>query len=275
MMVALARIIFQLAILYAVILVVMYLFQRTLQYVPDRRPAGSPQDHGLPHMKAVAVTTRDGLELQAWYQPPRDDNGKVVVYFHGNAGHHAHRASKIIHFIEAGYGVYLCGYRGYGGNPGRPSEQGFYADARAGLDWLNDAGISQNRMIFYGESIGAGVAIELAQEHPPLAMILEAPFSSAVDVARKHYAWLPVDALMRDRFLNIDKIASIKSDLLIVHGDEDEVTPIALAQKLFDAANHPKEFITINGGHHSDLYEHHAGHVIVDWLDKRRGGAEQ
>ncbi len=269
-MVALARIIFQLAILYGVIVIVMYAFQRNLQYVPDRRPAGNPQAHGLVHMQAVAVATADGLDIQAWYQPPREPNGKVVVYFHGNAGHHGHRASKIIHFIEAGYGVYLCGYRGYGGNPGRPSEQGFYADARAGIKWLQDAGTPISKMIFYGESIGAGVAIQMAQDQAPPVVILEAPFSSAVDVARKHYAWLPVDKLMRDRFANIDKIADIKTDLLIVHGDEDLVTPIGLAQKLFEAANHPKEFITINGGGHSDLYEHHAGHVIVDWLAKRQ-----
>lgn len=269
-MVALARIIFQLAILYGVILVVMYVFQRNLQYVPDRRPAGSPHDHGLKQMDAVAVTTADGLDLQAWYQPPREKNGKVVIYFHGNAGHHAHRANKIIHFIEAGYGVYLCGYRGYGGNPGRPSEQGLYADARAGIKWLQAAGITLDQMVFYGESIGTGVAIQMAHEQAPPVVILEAPFSSAVDVARKHYAWLPVDRLMRDRFANIEKIKDIKSDLLIVHGDQDEVTPIILAQNLFDAANHPKEFITINSGRHSDLYEHRAGHVIVEWLAKRQ-----
>lgn len=269
-MVALARIIFQLAVLYGVILIVMYVFQRNLQYVPDRRPAGHPHDLGLKGMQAVAVTTADGLQLQAWYQPPREADGKVVIYFHGNGGHHGHRASKIVYFLEAGYGVYLCGYRGYGGNPGRPSEQGFYADARAGLNWLQQAGVTPDRTIFYGESIGGGVAIEMALEQPPPIIVLEAPFSSAVDVARRHYAWLPVDALMRDRFANIDKIKDIKSDLLIVHGDEDLVTPIALAQKLFDAANHPKELITINGGGHSDLYEHHAGHVIVEWLAKRQ-----
>lgn len=268
-MLMLARIVFQLLVLYGVILVVMYALQRSLQYVPDRRPAGNPKDHGLLHMQAVAVTTADGLTLQAWYQPPREDNGHVVVYFHGNAGHHAHRASKIIHFIEAGYGVYLCGYRGYGGNPGKPSEQGLYADARAGIEWLQSKDILIGKMIFYGESIGSGVAIQMATETPPPVMILEAPFSSAVDVARKHYYWLPLDRLMRDRYANVEKIAGIKTDLLIVHGDEDQVTPIALAQKLFETANHPKQFITINSGHHSDLYEHHAGHVIIDWLAKR------
>ncbi len=269
-MLVLARVIFQLAVLYGLVLVVMYLLQRSLQYVPDRRPAGSPADHGLRQMQAVAVTTADGLTLQAWYQPPREAGGKVVVYFHGNAGHHAHRASKIVYFLEAGYGVYLCGYRGYGGNPGRPNEQGLYADARAGIEWLQRAGIALGDMIFYGESIGGGVAVQMAYESAPPVVILEAPFSTAVDVARQRYFWLPVDRLMRDKYANIEKIKSIKTDLLIVHGDEDEVTPIALAQSLFEAANHPKEFITINSGGHSDLYEHHAGHVILDWLAKRQ-----
>ncbi len=267
-MLLLARLIFLLAVFYGIILLVIYFFQRSLQYVPDRNPAGSPQEHGLVHMQAVAVTTADGLTLQAWYQPPRAGNDKVVVYFHGNAGHHANRASKIAHFIEAGYGVYLCGYRGYGGNPGSPSEQGLYADARAGLVWLQSTGIALRDMVFYGESIGGGVAVQMASEAAPPVMVLEAPFSTAVDVARKHYAWLPVDRLMHDKFDNIEKIKEIKTDLLIVHGDKDEVTPIALAQRLFDAANHPKQFITINGGHHSDLYQHRAAEAIIEWLAK-------
>lgn len=272
-MLVLIRLLFQVAVLYGVALAVLYLLQRYLQYAPDRRPAGLPAAQGLPHMRSVAVTTADGLLLQAWYQPPRVRGGKVVVYFHGNAGHHGHRASKVIYFLEAGYGVYLCGYRGYGGNPGRPDEQGLYADARAGLAWLHQAeGVALKDMIFYGESIGSGVAVQMAYEAAPPVMILEAPFTNVVDVARRRYFWLPLERMLRDRFDNIEKIRDIHTDLLIVHGDEDETTPIALAQALFEKANHPKEFIAINGGHHSDLYEHHAGHVIIDWLARRPGG---
>ncbi len=270
-MILLARVLVQLAIIYGVVLAVVYVFQRHLQYFPDRTQVGEPRKYGLPHMQALAVTTQDGLTLQAWYVAPRTAGGKTVVYFHGNGGHHAHRASKIIHFIEAGYGVYLSTYRGYGGNPGKPDEQGLYADARASLQWLHGQGVTPQDMVFYGESIGSGVAVEMAHATAPAVMILEAPFTSAVDVARLRYRWLPVEWLMKDRFDSVSKIADIKTDLLIVHGDEDEVTPIALARRLFDKANHPKELITINGGHHSDLYEHHAGHVIVDWLSKRAG----
>jgi fermentation-respiration switch protein FrsA (DUF1100 family) len=226
-------------------------------------------------MREVGVSTADGLALTAWYQPPRNPGGRVIVYFHGNAGHHAHRAGKIVHFIEAGYGVYLCGYRGYGGNPGRPSEEGFYSDARAGIEWLRQQGISARQMVFYGESIGGGVAVQMAAETAPPVLILEAPFTNVSDMARRRYNWLPVDFLVRDRFDNLAKIGGLKTDLLIVHGDEDLTTPIALAQQLFEAAKHPKEFITINRGGHSDLYEHHAGHVIVDWLKKRDGERAQ
>ncbi len=265
----LARLILIGAVVYSIVLAIMYTMQRSFQYYPDRSLAGAPAAAGLRDMHEVFVTSDDGFKLQAWYQPPRQADGMVMVYFHGNAGHHAHRSSKIAHFIEAGYGVYLCGYRGYGGNPGRPSEQGFYSDARAGITWLNIQGIKSSQMIFYGESIGSGVAVQMAGEFTPTAVILEAPFTSAVDVARRHYSWLPVDWLLRDRFDNFSKIKSLKTDLLIVHGDEDAVTPIALAQKLFEAAQHPKEFITINRGGHSDLYEHHAGHVILEWLQRR------
>src|SRR5690606_7238404 len=125
------------------------------------------------------------------------------------------------------------------------------------------------QFVLYGESIGSGVAVQMAREVQPRYLILEAPFTSAADVAKDKYFFLPVDMLMKDRYDSIDKIPEITSSLLIVHGDEDAVVDQKLGKKLYDKANHPKEFISINGGHHADLYEHHAGHVIIDWLNKQ------
>ena len=262
------RILFYAVIAYVVLVIAVYFLQRHMQYFPNKSDPGSPEKNGLPGMKVVRTTTEDGLSLLAWFMPPADKNGKILVFYHGNAGHIGHRAVKARYFIERGYGVFFAEYRGFGGNPGSPTEEGLYKDARAALKWLEAQGYLTRQIILYGESIGSGVAVQIAKEIQPDILILEAPFSSALDVAKRTHFWLPVDWMMKDRYDSLSKIPDVKSQLLIVHGDEDNVIPIHLAKKLFEAANHPKEFITINGGGHSDLYDHHVGHVIRDWLDK-------
>ncbi len=269
MIAVLARLIFMLLVAYVFIVIVVYFNQRSLQYFPARLSPGKPEDNNVPEMREVYVETEDGLKLLSWFAPPEHKNGKIVVYYHGNAGHIGYRAGKARHFIEAGYGVFLLEYRGFAKNAGRPSEDGFYKDGRAALRWLEAEGYTPAQYVLYGESIGSGVAVEMAQAIQPRYLILEAPFTSAVDVAKGQYFFLPVDLLMKDRYDNIDKIGDITSSLLVVHGDEDAVIPQAQGKKLYERANHPKEFVSINGGHHADLYEHHAGHVIVEWLDKQ------
>lgn len=265
----LARIVFQLLAFYLVILIVVYVAQRSLQYFPDKNHPGEPKDSGVPDMQIVELQTEDGLRLNAWFAAPPKKDGQIVVLFHGNAGHIGHRAIKAQHFIDKGIGVLLVEYRGFGGNQGNPTEEGLYKDGRAALRFLDQKEYTVSQLILYGESIGSGVAVQMALEIQPRYLILEAPFSSAADVAKKQYFFLPVDYLMKDRYDNIEKIANIKTNLLIVHGDEDMVIPIELAERLFARANHPKEFITINGGHHNDLYDHHAGHIINEWLEKQ------
>lgn len=263
-----ARIVFLFLACYFLLVLVIYIFQRHLQYFPNRDNPGTPAAAGVPQMSSVEVETSDGLSLVGWFAPPRQPEGKIVILFHGNAGNISHRAIKAAHLMDHGYGVYLAEYRGYGGNAGSPSEAGFYKDAEAALSWVEGQGYSPAQFVIYGESIGTGVAVEMALRWHPHYLILEAPFTSAMDVARLSYYWLPVNLLMRDRFDSLSKISKIKSRLLIVHGDEDGVIPIGFANKLYESANHPKEFVTINGGAHSDLYDHHAGHIIPEWLDK-------
>ncbi len=269
MIALLARLVFQLLAVYVIVLLAVYFMQRSLQYFPDKNYPGEPKESGVPAMQVVELQTDDGLTLNAWFAPPEKRDGKIVVYYHGNAGHIGHRALKAQHFIDKGMGVLLIDYRGFGGNPGSPSEKGFYQDGRAAIRFLEQKEYAISQFVIYGESIGSGVATQMALEIQPRYLILEAPFSSAVDVARKRYFFLPVDFLMKDRYDNADKIADIRTSLLVVHGDEDSVIPIELGRKLFERAQHPKEFITINGGHHNDLYDHHAGHVIVEWLEKQ------
>jgi fermentation-respiration switch protein FrsA (DUF1100 family) len=246
---------------------VVFLFQRALIYHPAI-DIETPAAMGVPEMAAVRLRTEDGLDLVAWYAPPRRDDGPVLAYFHGNAGTIAQRAFKARLYIDAGYGLLLIEYRGYGGNPGRPSETGLYADARAGLGWLAAKDIPAERIILYGESLGSGVAVQMAVETPgAAAVVLEAPFTSIPDVGAGIYPLMPVHLLTRDRFENLTKIARIGSPLLVIHGRRDRVVPFRLGERLYQAAPQPKGAVFLPQADHVDLYEWGAGASIVEFLD--------
>lgn len=261
------RLLLGIAGIYGLVVLLMYAGQRQLEYFPDTRPPGAPRDSGVPEMREVTVKTDDGLSLVAWFAPPKKKDGRIVVMFHGNGGNIAERAGKARNFLGRGYGVYMAEYRGYGGNAGSPTEEGLYRDARAGLKWLEGQGFSPAQFVIYGESIGTGVAVQMASEIKPNILILEAPFSSAAAVGQANYFWLPVAFLMKDKFDSIAKIGAISPALLIVHGDRDNIVPIRFSRDLFAAANDPKKFVTIGGGGHGDLYSRGAGPLIADWLD--------
>jgi uncharacterized protein len=252
---------------YMVLCGFMFFYQRHLLYFPaSGRQPPDPVRAGVPEIGLVRVETADGLSLLAWFAPPRAAGAPVVLYFHGNGGTIGDRGHKAALLMKAGYGIFLAEYRGYGGNPGSPTEDGLYADAEAALAWLAGQGYGPERIVLYGESLGTGVAVEMAVRHTVRGLILEAPFSSMADAAKTAYGWLPVDLLLKDRYDNAAKIASVKVPLLILHGDADHVVPSALGQKLFAAAGGDKEFVLIPGGGHSDLYDHGAWDAMERWL---------
>src|SRR6516165_4144930 len=158
---------------YAALVGGLYLFQRQLLYLPDR---AHPELFGLEQLgvRETMLPTEDGLSLLSWYLPPRPGR-PVIAYFHGNGGHIGYRAERLLRFAREGYGVLMAEYRGYGGNPGTPSETGFYADGRAALGFLDREGVTPGRLVLYGESLGTGAAVALATEHEIAALILEAP----------------------------------------------------------------------------------------------------
>jgi fermentation-respiration switch protein FrsA (DUF1100 family) len=245
----------------------MYLIQRRLMYFPSPDPdVREPAAYGVPEMKVVWLSTADGLRLLAWYRPPPGAQAPVLVYFHGNAGHIGYRAPKVRPYLDAGYGVLLLSYRGYSGNPGWPSEEGLYADGRAALGFLSDEGVAPGRLVLYGESLGAGVAVELARRTPVPAVVLEAPFSSVADVAAYHFPFIPVRPLVRDRFENAAKIASTGAAILVLHGEQDRVVPIRSAQKLLAVAREPKEARFFSEAGHDDLYDFGAAEAVTDFV---------
>ena len=201
---------------YLIVVGALYIFQRNLLYLPDRSTPDR-QASGLGEMSEVRIRTADGLDLLAWYRPAaalEREAAPTIVYLHGNGGHIGYRGSRVRPYLDAGFGVLLVEYRGYGGNPGQPSEPGLALDARAAMAFLAAAGVAPQRTVVYGESLGATVAVALAADqaasgHPVGAVVLEAPPSSIVDVAAYHYPWVPVRWLLADRFEATPRIAAI------------------------------------------------------------------
>jgi uncharacterized protein len=252
---------------YAVLLGGLYVFQRHLLYLPGgRRPVlGELAALGV---REVRVSTTDCLSLLSWYLPPRDGR-PVNAYFHGNGGHIGYRAERLRWFAHAGYGVLMLEYRGYGGNPGTPSEAGIHADGAAALDFLASSGFTTNRVVLYGESLGSGVAVPLAAQREIAGLILEAPFTSVADVAQYHYAFIPASVMVWDRFDSLSWIGKVKAPILVLHGERDRVVPIRFGRALFDAASEPKEFWVARDGRHEDLMHFGAFEAVIEFLQRR------
>jgi len=254
---------------YAALVVGCTVIQRSLMYFPDTS-LPSPENAGAPGFRAVTYATADGLDLVSWYRPaskaPRGGDLATIVYFQGNGGNVADRIFKTRPLFEAGYGLLLVGYRGYGGNPGKPSEDGLYHDARAALAFLQAQGLSMAGLVLLGESLGSGVAVRMASEIRVRAVILEAPYTSTVDVGQAAYFFLPVGLLMYDRFPSIDLIGKIKAPLLVIHGEEDSIIPTRFGRRLFQAANQPKEAHFLAGAGHNDMFEHGLTDLELDFL---------
>lgn len=249
---------------YAALVGVVFGLQRHMLYFPmhgDIEPARA----GVPEMRSVALATDDGLTLSAWYAPARG-NAATLLYLHGNGGHLGHRGAKVRPYLDAGFGVLLLSYRGYGPNPGTPSEEGLYADGRAALAFLAAQKIAPERTVLYGESLGSGVAVELASQTRVGALILEAPFTSIPEVGGHHYPFLPVRWLVKDRYDSKAKIGRIGVPVLVLHGEADRIVPVRFGRALFDAAQEPKEFRPFPQAGHNDLYDHGAAQAAIGFL---------
>jgi fermentation-respiration switch protein FrsA (DUF1100 family) len=236
----------------AVVLALAWTLQRRLIYFPFGG-VPSPAEVGLDDVEPIMFTTEDGVTLHAWFVRSRSPARFTVVVFNGNAGTRAYRAPLARAFREHGLAVLLFDYRGYGDNDGSPTEAGLAADARAARAYLaTRADVDPSRLVYFGESLGAAVAITLAVSHPPAALVLRSPFASLPAVGGVHYPFLPVKWLLRDRFASLDRVAQLTCPVLIIVGERDTIVPGEQSRQLYDAATGKKTLVVVRGADHND-----------------------
>ncbi len=255
-----------LVVLYVAALAAIYVFQRALLYPVPQASRTPPAAAGFPEAEEVLVKTQDGEQIILWHVPPKA-GGPVVIFFHGNGEVLAWRVPHFRALTADGAGLVAVSFRGYGGSSGRPSEQGLLDDAAAAYEYAA-ARYSPALIVPWGYSLGSGAAVALATTRPVGGLVLEAPFTSAVDVAAGAFPLFPVRWLMHDRFHSDRRIGALKAPLLIMHGDRDTVVPFALGRRLFDLAPEPKRFVTIEGGTHVDLHERGSGAAARAFLQE-------
>ena len=249
----------------------MYVMQRNFQYFPQqsvRTGFEDPGKFGLDGFTAEFIETGDGETLRSWLALPPKPDAPLILYMHGNAGTLGDRAERFGVFHREGFGVLVLSWRGYGGSTGSPTEPGLVEDGRAAMKFLQQKGILPAKVILFGESLGSGVATQLAADPntEPLAIVLEAPFTSAADVARQRYWFLPVGLLMKDQFRSIDVAPKITVPVFVFHGTDDWVVPYEQGKRLHEAFAGPKEFLRMQGNGHIDPLTQVSWGAIKDFL---------
>ena len=224
--------------IYLFILISTYLFQRNLLYHPTENNYSG--DKLIVSVEKIKIKTRSNIELLSWYHKKNINDYKTILFLHGNAGSLENRIHKINNFKDLNVNILLLAWRGFSGNKGSPTEQNLYEDAWSAIKWLKSEGIKESNIIIYGESLGTGVATEIAQNKNFAGVILESPFTSMIDAGKTKYPYLPVKFLLKDKYESNKKIQNIKIPILIMHGKVDNIVPFYMGEKMYDLANEPK-----------------------------------
>jgi fermentation-respiration switch protein FrsA (DUF1100 family) len=226
--------------------------QDSLLYFPSK-DVPPPAQVGLDEAEELTLTTNDGLQLRAWYVPADGEPVGAVLVLHGNAGHRAHRAPLAAALRDRGLATLLVDYRGFGGNPGSPSQDGLLADSEAAAAALEErTGLPRDRIVYFGESIGTAPTAWLAARRPPAAVVLRSPFPSLTEVARRQFPWLPVRWLLRDHYPLSTWIAGYDGPVLAIAGSADDLVPVSDSRRAVDAAGGGGRLVVIEGAGHND-----------------------
>lgn len=252
--------------LYLIVVAAAWLGQRHLMYVPD--PARVPPEAaGLHNVREHVLEAGDRARIVTWRAEGHPDR-PTILYLHGNAGNLASRADRFQRYQAKGFGLMMVSWRGYSGSSGSPTESNNVADARLAFDTLRTQGTRAEDIIVYGESLGSGVAIQLAGERPVAALVLDAPYTSIVDVALLSYPYLPVRPLLIDRYESDRHIQRVKAPVLVLHGERDAVIPVRMGQLIHAMAPEPKKLALFPDGGHVDLDDYGAVDVVTGWIDE-------
>ena len=247
---------------YVAFAALLYVMQRAMMYFPD--PARvAPAEAGFVSAEELELATADGERVVVWHVPPRDGR-PVVLYFHGNGGNLSYRVPRFRALTADGLGIFALSYRGYGGSTGAPSEAGLTADAAALYE--EAARRYPGRLVLWGESLGTAVAVALAAARDVKALILEAPFASALGLAVARYPIFPVSVLMKDQFRSDLAMPRVRAPVLVMHGAQDRIVPIADGERLFGLVTADKKFVRFPAGGHNDLDRHGAAAAALDFL---------
>lgn len=230
--------IFGILIIYTSVLILLFIFQRNLMYHPDENNYFG--DKLEVKIEKVQIKTSDNISLLGWFHNKDLKNYKTILYLHGNAGKLENRIHKLNHFKNMDVNFLIIAWRGFSGNEGKPSEKGLYEDGKSAIMWLNSLGVVKEDIIIYGESLGTGIATEIAQNKNFSGLVLETPFTSMVEAAKNFYPYIPVGLILKDKYKNDEKIKNITIPILVMHGEADQIVPFWMGKKVFDLANDPK-----------------------------------
>ncbi|MEM7620258.1 MAG: alpha/beta hydrolase [Pseudomonadota bacterium] len=252
---------------YCIIALGIYLFQRHLVY----RPKGgynNPKDIGLAKVEEINLDTVDGERLVAWYAPA-EPGFPTLLYCHGAIGSLTTRRDRFHRITKRGYGIFAVSYRGYSGSTGRPSQAWLTLDGLMAYDYLHDKlKVAAEKIVIYGESIGTGIAIPIASQKKTAALILEAPYTSLIDIAQHRFKLLPIDYFLHEKYISKKIIGRIKVPTFFMHGRKDKDIPIDFGEALFNAANEPKEMKVFEEAAHTGLFNLGAFNYISDFLER-------
>ena len=252
--------------LYLLIMFGLYIFQRNLLYHPSENNYSGDKLEVV--IKKIKINTEDNIKLLAWYHEKDIIDYKTILFLHGNAGSLENRIHKINHFKDMNVNFLLLAWRGFSGNEGQPTEKGLYKDAKSAVKWLTNNGVLKKNIIIYGESLGTGVASEIAQNNDFGAVILESPFTSMVEAASAKYPIFPINLLLKDKYQSDKKITNITSPILVMHGANDEIVPFWMGKKIFNLANQPKYSYFSKYDNHMMEYNEELLNVLKNFIKR-------
>ena len=251
---------------YLALTAIVFFAQRSFQYIPPDIYV-TPQEAGASNFEEISFETY-GVKTMAWYAPPQNDSAPVIMFFHGNGSAVYSNAHIFKDLIAQGYGVVSVAYPGYPGNGGRVMQDAIVRAAKFQRDWLGSQGIADERIVYFGTSLGSGVAAQLAAIDSPALLIMDAPFNSMLDMGKLTMRFLPAGLLMKDRFRSDRALQKYDGPMIWMHGTKDRIIPISQGQKLYDGYDGPKSAHVFEGGYHTNLWGIGGREVVLSRFEK-------